>query len=149
MKKNEHPVKVCSTGGYYGEPSSQETPNLQSSLFEYADGKVLEFATRGGYTNDEGTQKIGNLFYGTKGWLWIDGEGRTWQSYLGRKSEKGPGAEAGAATGDGAGPAQGAPPRACPSRAASRQLAPLAATTRLRRVRVGLARPGRGVESER
>ena len=47
--------KVRSTGGYFGEPSSQETPDLQTSLFEYADGKVLEFGTRGGFTNDEGT----------------------------------------------------------------------------------------------
>ena len=71
--------------------TSQETPNVHTALFTYADGKVLEFATRGTFTNDEGTQKIGNLFYGTKGWLWIDGDGRTWQSYLGRKNEKGPG----------------------------------------------------------
>jgi hypothetical protein len=94
LAKNEHPVKIRSTGGYYGDPSSQETPTLQTSLFEYKDGKVLEFATRGGYTNDEGTQKIGNLFYGTKGWLWIDGDGRAWQSYFGRKNEPGPGSAA-------------------------------------------------------
>jgi hypothetical protein len=93
LSKNEHPLKVRSTGGYFGEASSQETPDLQTTAFEYADGKILEFATRGGYTNDEGTQKIGNLFYGTKGWLWIDGDGRKWQSYLGRSDEKGPGAE--------------------------------------------------------
>ena len=56
--------------------------------------RVFEFATRGEYTNDEGTQRIGNLFYGTKGWVWIDGDGRKWQSYLGRKEEKGPGSDA-------------------------------------------------------
>ena len=67
---------------------------MQTTVYEYADGKVLEFGTRGGYTNDEGTQKIGNLFYGTKGWLWIDGDGRKWQSYFGRKNEKGPGSDA-------------------------------------------------------
>ena len=95
LRKNEHPVKVRSTGGYFGEPSSQETPTLHTTTYEYADGKILEFATRGGYTNDEGTQRIGNLFYGTKGWVWIDGDsGRKWQSYLGRKEEKGPGSDA-------------------------------------------------------
>jgi len=56
-------------------------------------GTILEFATRGQATNDEGTQRIGNLFYGTDGWLWIDGDGRKWQSYRGRKNEKGPGAD--------------------------------------------------------
>jgi predicted dehydrogenase len=93
LGKNEHPTRIRSVGGYFGEASSQETPTLQTSVFEYADGKVLEFATRGGYTNAEGDQRIGNLFYGTKGWLWIDGDGRKWQSYLGRREEKGPGSE--------------------------------------------------------
>jgi len=94
LDKNEHPTKVRSVGGYFNEPASQETPDLQTTVYEYADGKVLEFGTRGGYTNDEGTQRIGNLFYGTKGWVWIDGDGRKWQSYLGRKEEKGPGSDA-------------------------------------------------------
>jgi predicted dehydrogenase len=94
LGKSEHPVRIQSTGGYFGPPSSQETPDTHTTLFEYADGAVLEFATRGQYTNDEGTQQIGNLFYGTKGWLWIDGDGRKWQSYFGRKDEKGPGSQA-------------------------------------------------------
>jgi predicted dehydrogenase len=93
LGKNEHPVRIRSGGGYFGEESSQETPTLHSTIFEYADGKILEFGTRGGYTNDEGTQRIGNLFYGTKGWVWIDGDGRRWQSYLGRKEDKGPGTD--------------------------------------------------------
>jgi predicted dehydrogenase len=94
LRQSGHPVRIHSVGGYFGEPSSQETPNLQTTVYEYPDGKILEFGTRGGYTNEEGTQKIGNLFYGTKGWLWIDGDGRNWQSYLGRKDEKGPGSGA-------------------------------------------------------
>ncbi len=93
LDKQEHPVKIRSIGGYFGPESSQETPDTHTTLFEYADGTVFEFATRGQYSNDEGTQKIGNLFYGTKGWLWIDGDGRKWQSYLGPKNEKGPGAD--------------------------------------------------------
>ena len=94
LAKNEHPVKVSSMGGYFGPESSQETPDTQTSLFEYADGMVLEFGTRGQFTNDEGTQTIGNLFYGSEGWLWIDGDGRKWQSYRGRKNEPGPGSDA-------------------------------------------------------
>jgi hypothetical protein len=84
-------VHVQSIGGYFGPESSQETPDLQTSLFKYADGVVLEFGTRGQDTNSEGPVKIGNIFYGTKGWLWIDGDGRQWQSYLGKNEEKGPG----------------------------------------------------------
>jgi len=93
LNKQEHPVRIRSAGGYFGPESSQETPDVQTTLYEYADGTVLEFATRGQPTNDEGTQRIGNLFYGTKGWLWVDGDGRKWQSYFGYKNEKGPGAD--------------------------------------------------------
>ena len=100
LKKQEHPIKIRAVGGYFGAESSQETPDVQTGLYEYADGAILEFGTRGESTNDEGGVKIGNLFYGSKGWLWIDESGRRWQSYLGPKNEKGPGAEppAGAST---------------------------------------------------
>jgi predicted dehydrogenase len=93
LQKQEHPVKIRSVGGYFGEPSSQETPNDQTTMYEYADGTVMEFATRGGFTNDEAGVRIGNIFYGTKGWLWIEEAGKSWQSYFGPKNEKGPGAE--------------------------------------------------------
>ena len=39
--------------------------------------------------------RIGDLFYGPKGWLWIDETGRRWQSYFGPKNEPGPGTEEG------------------------------------------------------
>jgi predicted dehydrogenase len=104
--KQEHPRKIHSAGGYFGPESSQETPDTQTSVFEYADGTILEFATRGEFTNDEGGQRIGNLFYGTKGWLWIDGEtGSRWQSYFGTKNEKGPGADGSAEPREGSEPA--------------------------------------------
>jgi predicted dehydrogenase len=96
LGKNEHPVKVASMGGYFGPEASQETPDMQTALFEYADGTILEFGTRGEHTNDEGGIRIGDLFYGSKGWLWIDETGRNWQSYMGpvgEKNEKGPGSE--------------------------------------------------------
>jgi predicted dehydrogenase len=97
LGKQEHPVKISSTGGYFGPESQQETPDVQTAFYEYADGTIMEFATRGEHTNDEGGQRIGNLFYGSKGWLWIDESGRRWQSYMGAlgvKNEKGPGADA-------------------------------------------------------
>ncbi len=107
LQKQEHPVKIRSVGGYFGPESSQETPDTQTSLFEYADGTILEFATRGEFTNDEGTQRIGNLFYGSKGWLWIEGDGQKWQSYLGPNNEKGPGGDT---TGRDTGPTAGGMP---------------------------------------
>lgn len=110
LNKDEHPVKVSSSGGFYGPKCDQQTANTQTASLEYADGKILQFEVRGLYTNAEGASfvkgddgkyskvhggvKIGNLFYGTKGWLYLDGG--TWQSYLGRGNEKGPGSTAGA-----------------------------------------------------
>ena len=74
LNKNEHPVSVYSDGGIYGidpKECAQETPNTQSSLFKYSDGKMLEFETRGRYSNAESSLdiKIGNMFYGTEGYL--------------------------------------------------------------------------------
>ncbi len=103
LNKNEHPVKIRSMGGMFAYDNSQETPNTQTSIFEYADGTILEFGTRGLHTNKEGEVKIGNLFYGSEGWLWLQGNGKDWQSYLGRNDEPGPGSS-GQASGEGSDP---------------------------------------------
>ena len=84
MNKNEHPVSVNSNGGIYGidpKECSQETPNTQCSVYKYSDGKMMEFETRGRYTNTEANLGIliGNIFYGTEGYLELDGE--TWKAY--------------------------------------------------------------------
>ncbi|MDP6134180.1 MAG: Gfo/Idh/MocA family oxidoreductase [Candidatus Marinimicrobia bacterium] len=110
LNKNELPVKVQSFGGYYAYDSSQETPNTQTSIFKYKDGSILEFGTRGLFTNPEGVLlpdiqisstgniksftkakpvKIGNIFLGTEGWMQIDAGGN-WQTFFGRNNEPGP-----------------------------------------------------------
>src|SRR5690606_13967998 len=70
------------------EECAQETPTTQISIIKYADGKILEFETRGGYSNAETSleTKIGNIFFGTEGYLELDGS--TWKAY--RKREKEP-----------------------------------------------------------
>ena len=78
-------------GGLYGiNPAEceQETPNTQTSVFRYTDGKMLEFETRGRYTNDESSLgiRIGNTFYGTDGYMEINGS--QWKAF--RKREKEP-----------------------------------------------------------
>jgi predicted dehydrogenase len=90
INRDEYPVKVRSFGGLYlyGD-SQQNTPNEQTSIFEYADGLVFEFATRGLPSNAEGMHKrgektggilIGNIFYGDKGRLEID-DGGHWTAF--------------------------------------------------------------------
>jgi predicted dehydrogenase len=90
LNKNEHPDSVYSMGGIFGiNPAecAQETPNTQTSLFKYKDGKVLEFETRGRYTNDESSLgiRIGNIFYGTEGYLELNEE--TWKAIRKRERE--------------------------------------------------------------
>jgi predicted dehydrogenase len=91
LNKKEHPVSVYSTGGIYGvspRECSQETPNTQTTLLKYKDGTMLEFETRGYYTNGESNIgiRIGNIFLGTEGWMEMDGG--NWKAY--RKKEKEP-----------------------------------------------------------
>ena len=92
LNKSTLPVRVHSAGGYLAFDSDQETPNTQTTTFEWEDGKILQFEVRGLYTNDEHGTKIGNLFYGTEGWMHVDING--FRTYLGRKNEPGPSMEA-------------------------------------------------------
>ena len=113
LNKNEHPVTVYADGGLYGflkeektsensipgvmvygdvetygnGKTSQETPNTLSCTFKYSDGKMVEFETRGRYTNHEGYKgtEVGNLFYGTEGYLEISGD--TWRAFRRREKE--------------------------------------------------------------
>ncbi len=95
LNKSEHPVKIRSFGGYYKfeEACTQETANTQQANYEYADGKILQFEVRGLYTNGEADQdvKIGNIFYGTEGWMSV--RGSSWKTYMGRKNVPGPSSE--------------------------------------------------------
>jgi predicted dehydrogenase len=110
LAKAEHPVSVYSAGGIYGfrtdegaptpgkrvygdveayghDKTTQETPNTQTATYTYADGTLLEMETRGRYTNHEGSQgqEVGNLFFGSEGWLEISGS--TWKAFRRRERE--------------------------------------------------------------
>jgi predicted dehydrogenase len=90
LNKNEHPITIYSMGGFFGidpKECAQETPNTQTSMFKYKDGKVLEFETRGRYTNGESSLdiNIGNMFYGTEGYMEIDGS--TWKAFRKRENK--------------------------------------------------------------
>jgi len=93
LNKNEHPVRISSSGGLYGPPTDQNTPNIQTSSLEYADGKLIVFETRGLSTNPEEGIRVGNLFYGTKGWMHVDGD--SWKTFFGPNNEPGPSSSAG------------------------------------------------------
>lgn len=89
INKDEYPVKISSKGGYFVFNSQQDTPNTQTTIFEYSDGTIFEFGTRGIFTPADGGVKIGNVFYGSDGWLEIDANGN-WKTFFGYKGEPGP-----------------------------------------------------------
>jgi len=88
MQKNIHPRKIKCVGGYYAFDSDQETPNTQQAIFEYDDGTFIQFETRGVYTNSEDDILIGNLFFGSEGWMHLNGN--EWKTYFGRDNTPGP-----------------------------------------------------------
>ncbi|MCL5745501.1 MAG: Gfo/Idh/MocA family oxidoreductase [Acidobacteria bacterium] len=95
------PVKVSSMGGHYMFDDDQETPNTLVSTFEFNEGgkkKLLVFEVRHWMSNHEAgigekkeTNTIGNLFYGSKGYLAIDGYSR-YKTWLGKEQQPGPAA---------------------------------------------------------
>jgi predicted dehydrogenase len=84
------PLSVVSTGGKYVYTDDQETPNTQFATFDYGD-KQLMFEVRGLVTGTEGAiassggNYVGDLFYGSEGWMAIDSKG--FQIYKGDKGE--------------------------------------------------------------
>ena len=72
------PSAVVSTGGKFAYQDDQETPNTQLASFNYG-GAELVFEVRGLLTGTEGGLAreggncIGNLFYGSDGYMALDG----------------------------------------------------------------------------
>ncbi len=89
LNRDDYPVKISSMGNYFLFDSQQDTPNTQTTMFEYADGTIFEFGTRGLFTPTDGKIDIGNVFYGSDGWLEIDAGGN-WKTFFGYKGEPGP-----------------------------------------------------------
>ena len=92
LNKNELPVSIFSDGGVYGiDPGecAQETPNTHICTFKYNDGKILEFETRGKYTNSEsGLEiKIGHMFYGIDGYMELSAGSGLWKAFRQREKE--------------------------------------------------------------
>jgi predicted dehydrogenase len=85
------PKSVVATGGKYAYADDQETPNTQFATFDYGK-RQIQFEVRGLFTGGEGGLErrggnvIGDLFWGTEGWMAIDSAG--FQVYKGENNEK-------------------------------------------------------------
>ena len=111
----KYPTRVTAMGGHYMFDDDQQTPNTMTANFEFDEGgkkKLLVFEVRHWISNHEAgigevapgqkvhtvdvrglpttevdSNTIGNIFYGSKGYLAIDDGYKTW---LGREQTPGP-----------------------------------------------------------
>lgn len=98
------PTRVSAMGGHFMFDDDQETPNVMTANYEFNDGgkkKFMVFEVRHWITNHEagiGGEKpgntVGNVFYGSKGYMAIDGYA-TYATFLGKEQQPGPAKKAG------------------------------------------------------
>lgn len=87
-----NPKTVVATGGKYVYKDDQETPNILTVSYDYGNC-LLTFEVRGLPTGPEsemeprGNNFIGNLFYGSKGYMVLEDGG--FKTFLGEKREPG------------------------------------------------------------
>jgi predicted dehydrogenase len=99
----KYPTKVSAMGGHFMFDDDQETPNTISCMYEFNDGgkrKMMEFEVRHWMTNGEatvterGNNAIGDLFYGSKGYLAVDSY-TSYKTWMGQEQTPGPQAKSG------------------------------------------------------
>lgn len=106
------PTKVCAMGGHVMFKDDQQTPNVLMAMFEFPNPegggdkkKILQFEVRhwisnsedpmwmkksdtGGYMATSSGNTVGNLFFGSKGYMAKNVT--EWRTFLGEKREPGP-----------------------------------------------------------
>jgi len=83
------PTKITSMGGKFLWKDSKQTPELLTSIYHYPEQeKIIQFEVRPWYTNTEGGAGVGNIFYGDKGYIVVDGYDK-YTSFLGNDNKPG------------------------------------------------------------
>jgi len=89
------PSKVASMGGKFLFDDDKETPEVQTTTYLYPEErKMIQFEVRHWCTNSEHGADVGNLFYGSEGFMVVKGYD-SYEIFLGQKREKGPARKAG------------------------------------------------------
>lgn len=92
---NTLPSKITAMGGKFLWDDDKETPETLSSTYLYPnENKMIEFEVRPWATNEEDGAGVGNLFYGSEGYMVVKGYDQ-YSIFLGQKREKGPSRRAG------------------------------------------------------
>lgn len=82
------PSEIVAMGGKFLWDDDKETPEVLSSSYYYPKtNQMIEFEVRPWYTNTEAGAGVGNLFYGSEGWLVVKNYS-TYELYL--KGDKEP-----------------------------------------------------------
>jgi len=98
----KYPSKISCLGGHYMFDDDQQTPNTLVATFDFNEGgkkRLLVFEVRHWISNHEAgigerpgrkdPNTIGNIFYGSKGYMAIDGYA-TYKTFLGKEQDPGP-----------------------------------------------------------
>ena len=89
------PERITSMGGKFLWDDCKEVPEVQTSIYHYPkEKKIIQFEVRNWRTNLEDGAGVGNIFYGDKGYMVVNGYD-TYETFLGDKREKGPSGKAG------------------------------------------------------
>jgi len=95
------PTKITSMGGKFLWDDCKEVPEVLTSVYHYPEeDKIIQFEVRPWCTNTEEGVTVGNIFYGDKGILVVDGYNK-YKTYLGRNREPGKSGDDGGAEASG------------------------------------------------
>lgn len=95
------PTKITSMGGKFLWDDCKEVPEVLTSIYNYPDeDKIIQFEVRPWYTNSEDGATVGNIFYGDKGIIVVDGYDK-YKSYLGKDRTPGKSGDDGAPSASG------------------------------------------------
>lgn len=95
------PTKITSMGGKYLWDDAKETPEVLTSTYNYPEeNKVIQFEVRPWCTNTEEGVTVGNIFYGEKGILVVDGYDK-YKTYMGKERTPGQSGDDGGAAASG------------------------------------------------
>lgn len=84
------PSEIVAMGGKFLWDDDKETPETLSCCYLYPEEKkMVEVEVRPWFTNKEGDVTVGNIFYGSEGYMTFSGY-ESYKTFLGKKGEPGP-----------------------------------------------------------
>jgi predicted dehydrogenase len=84
------PTEITGLGGKFLWDDDKQTPEQLTTLFSFpAQKKLIQFEVRPWDTNLEDGAGVGNIFYGSEGYMVVNGYS-SYEIFLGAKREKGP-----------------------------------------------------------